>query len=385
MPDWIPRPRLPENLQSQTVNMQEHQLDPIVMGVQSLAQTLGAALQQRALAQRAPETDLRRLIADSMVHGNFDQSVGPMQPGQSRGVDAASLWAAMGGRGAMPSGVPIGRVRPAEAKGMMTLTEEMLKGNPKIAALGYGANHQIPVSVFNTLTKVDDPTKGGTLVQVTAEMKKKNPDLVLGTYIPAMAPASLADKDQAAADRKVELAEKKAEKAAEKAAGKITQVNLAARGFADRAELAEEELADIVKGGYDLSSVVTTRGEMVPNAVKSDKTQRVEQSMRNFISAVLRKESGAAIPDSELAAETKKYFPMPGDKPGVIAQKARARAQAIKNLVAEAGVAPSTRKKSDAVVSPDTASGQADIALQGDKAARLAELRAKAQAGSLKK
>ena len=118
------------------------------------------------------------------------------------------------------------------------------------------------------------------------------------------------------------------------------------RGFADRALLGQDELVRIMAEGYDPGAVFTTRGEYVPNFVKTDLTQQAEQAMRNFVSAVLRKESGAAIPIPELINETKKYFPMPGDKPGVIAQKNRARAQAIKGLEAGAGKAASTYTKS---------------------------------------
>jgi hypothetical protein len=120
------------------------------------------------------------------------------------------------------------------------------------------------------------------------------------------------------------------------------------RGFADRALQGQDELVRIMGEGYNPGAVFTTRGEYVPNFVKTDLTQQAEQAMRNFVSAVLRKESGAAIPIPELINETKKYFPMPGDKPGVIAQKNRARAQAIKGLESGAGKAASTYTKSEA-------------------------------------
>lgn len=117
------------------------------------------------------------------------------------------------------------------------------------------------------------------------------------------------------------------------------------RGFADRAQQAQDELATLMATGYDPAAILSTRGEFVPNVAKSESDQQAEQAMLNFVSAVLRKESGAAIPITELVAETRKYFPMRGDKPGVLAQKERARVQAIKNLSAGAGRAPSTYEK----------------------------------------
>jgi hypothetical protein len=52
---------------------------------------------------------------------------------------------------------------------------------------------------------------------------------------------------------------------------------------------------------------------------------------------VLRKESGAAISQSEFDKEDQKYFPQPGDGPGVRAQKQKARELAIKSLEIQAG------------------------------------------------
>ncbi|VWB70604.1 hypothetical protein [Burkholderia lata] len=69
----------------------------------------------------------------------------------------------------------------------------------------------------------------------------------------------------------------------------------------------------------------------------SDQQQSYDQAKRNFISAVLRKESGAAIADSEFVNEDKKYFPQSGDTPATIEQKARARDLAIEAMKAQAG------------------------------------------------
>lgn len=63
--------------------------------------------------------------------------------------------------------------------------------------------------------------------------------------------------------------------------------------------------------------------------------QRVEQARRDFINAVLRRESGAAIAASEFASAEKQYFPQPGDSPAVIEQKQRNRQLAIQGLAAE--------------------------------------------------
>jgi hypothetical protein len=53
--------------------------------------------------------------------------------------------------------------------------------------------------------------------------------------------------------------------------------------------------------------------------------QQVNQAKSNFITAVLRKESGAVISDSEFDREDKKYFPQINDSEKVIKQKENAR------------------------------------------------------------
>jgi hypothetical protein len=65
--------------------------------------------------------------------------------------------------------------------------------------------------------------------------------------------------------------------------------------------------------------------------------QSTDQARRNFVTAVLRKESGAVISPSEFAQEAQKYFPQPGDSDKVVKQKQDARELAIKALEVQAG------------------------------------------------
>ena len=68
------------------------------------------------------------------------------------------------------------------------------------------------------------------------------------------------------------------------------------------------------------------------NAFTSDNFQRAQQAQRNWVSANLRLESGAAIPPAEQEQEFRKYFPVYGDSKAVIEQKARARKQVEMNM-----------------------------------------------------
>lgn len=69
----------------------------------------------------------------------------------------------------------------------------------------------------------------------------------------------------------------------------------------------------------------------------SPEQQQVAQARINFITALLRKESGAAIGASEFATAEKNYFPKPGDDAATIAQKQQARQTAIKAMQIQAG------------------------------------------------
>ena len=65
--------------------------------------------------------------------------------------------------------------------------------------------------------------------------------------------------------------------------------------------------------------------------------QKVIQARTNFITAVLRKESGASIAPTEYATAERIYFPAPGDSPAVVLQKQKARETAIKGMTIQAG------------------------------------------------
>lgn len=71
------------------------------------------------------------------------------------------------------------------------------------------------------------------------------------------------------------------------------------------------------------------------NWTQSPEQQKVEQAQRDFVNAVLRRESGAVISDSEFRNAAKQYFPSAGDSQEVRKQKAANRALATRGLLAE--------------------------------------------------
>jgi len=91
--------------------------------------------------------------------------------------------------------------------------------------------------------------------------------------------------------------------------------------------------------GEKLQSAVKSSMNPLPGILggPSSGQQEYDQAKQNFITAVLRKESGAAIGANEFKTEDEKYFPQAGDTDKVIAQKQAARELAIKAMGIQAG------------------------------------------------
>ena len=77
----------------------------------------------------------------------------------------------------------------------------------------------------------------------------------------------------------------------------------------------------------------------LPAAGQSALMQSYEQASRNFINAVLRRESGAVISPSEFAEARKQYLPQPGDTEQTLSQKRRNREIAFSTFKRGAGTA----------------------------------------------
>ena len=131
--------------------------------------------------------------------------------------------------------------------------------------------------------------------------------------------------------------------------------------FAARMQLADETLSDLERRGVmrpgTIKGVAETVGNIaglgtdtfggaladaagtLTNWTQSPQQQQVEQAQRDFITAVLRRESGAVIGAGEFRDAAKKYFPQPNDDKRTLAQKAMARRAAIAGMKAEFGEA----------------------------------------------
>lgn len=105
-----------------------------------------------------------------------------------------------------------------------------------------------------------------------------------------------------------------------------------AAGFYDRMLESEKILDDpnVVAAATDYIGAAKANAPLgIGNYLATPEYQKFDQATRNFVNAVLRKESGAAISESEFESARKQYFPQPGDTPGKIAQKAENRKTVI--------------------------------------------------------
>jgi len=106
--------------------------------------------------------------------------------------------------------------------------------------------------------------------------------------------------------------------------------------FGSRMQEANDILETLAKGGTDKSTPGMNSGYgvgSVVSALSSNDQQQLMQAKRNFVNAVLRRESGAVIADSEFANAEKQYFPQIGDTPEVIAQKKTNREAATRGVL----------------------------------------------------
>jgi tetratricopeptide (TPR) repeat protein len=126
------------------------------------------------------------------------------------------------------------------------------------------------------------------------------------------------------------------------AGGKPTEGETNAAGFAQRMELAQSIFEKLPAGsqpgaGTRIAEAVPFVGGALARTGQSADTQMYDQAAQDWIRAKLRKESGAAIGVDEARQEYATYFPMVGDTPEKIAQKAEARRVVTEGMKKSAG------------------------------------------------
>ena len=91
------------------------------------------------------------------------------------------------------------------------------------------------------------------------------------------------------------------------------------------------------------------------NSLVSTERQQAEQSGRELLASILRKDTGAAITNQEMEIYGKMYLPQPGDSEEVLNQKAEARTRALASI--RGGLGTAERKASPVNDGRRTAAG----------------------------
>lgn len=120
---------------------------------------------------------------------------------------------------------------------------------------------------------------------------------------------------------------------------KMTDEQAKAAGYADRIREALPIIEKFSEAGTNPANKMLAGIPVVGNYMVGPEYQQIDQAKRNFVNAVLRRESGAVISDSEFSNADKQYFPQPGDGPEVLEQKKRNREDAIAGMTRSAGAA----------------------------------------------
>lgn len=155
----------------------------------------------------------------------------------------------------------------------------------------------------------------------------------------------------------------------------LTDAQAKALLFGTRMQESNAILDKLAASGTDMPSVVKTAADKTPllggvlgaaaNAtVASPNQQKAEQAQRDFINAVLRRESGAVISEPEFENARKQYFPQVGDSDQVKVQKAQNRKRATELMLQE--VPNARRGGAAASATQRTPAGTIDFQLPPD-------------------
>jgi hypothetical protein len=113
---------------------------------------------------------------------------------------------------------------------------------------------------------------------------------------------------------------------------KLTEGQSKDVGYLTRGIAANDTLGSYEKALTGTQDAVAAALPGVGNMVVSKEYQMGDQAGREFLAAILRKDTGAAVTQQEFDLYGKMYLPRPGDGPDVLEQKRIARARALEGI-----------------------------------------------------
>jgi hypothetical protein len=268
--------------------------------------------------------------------------------------DPASIASAMAflqQSGMSPSALEFMKTQPGLLKNIgaefakwkiMQQTPEQIRANAKASALGGKEGGKSPEEIQADAqaqaagARAGNPPKTPDEIQADAEAQARGAKLGGKTPSELFAEAKARSEGEQAGKPPpktlAEIANEEEAKARGREAGTTTDTQRNNAIYAARANDAQGILAGVESVGTDW-----TGGSWTPKFATTTKRLQFEQAKKNFLTAVLRKESGATIQQSEFDMADEQYFPKPNDPKKVIEQKRANRAREIEYLKKSAG------------------------------------------------
>lgn len=134
----------------------------------------------------------------------------------------------------------------------------------------------------------------------------------------------------------------------------VTEAQGKAASFSKAMQDSEQLLGNL-SPEFDPSAFSTTAQGFVPNRLQSEQVQLYNTAKRNWITALLRQQSGASIAKHEFTRYEQQFFPQDGDTKQVIEQKKRLRDGQTELMRLQAGPAGASAVAASATVSAPAA------------------------------
>lgn len=119
--------------------------------------------------------------------------------------------------------------------------------------------------------------------------------------------------------------------------GKQSEGQSKALAFGTRMAVSQDTINAFETEGTSIRNALAQRVPFGGNFISTPEFKLYDQAKRDFVNALLRWESGAAIGPAEFQSADLQYFPQPGDTPDVIENKRRNRDVMIKVMQSVAG------------------------------------------------
>ena len=317
--------------------MQYAKMDPFqraTAGIYSGANRLGGAI-GGMLGAQDPEMQKAAALQNIMKQANTTTPEGLATLAQtlgSQGFGQQAMEVMDQARQAQLNVAKTGKAVAEQKKVELTTAQEE-KLRTELSALGPDATEE---QYLQVVRKYGDPDKIMTSIQTTQARNDAATAKVEAAKIAAEAKLEAARMQGAtqleiarmAAQSRAEIAQLAASLKGEKP---LTEFQGKSVTFGTRAAEAHNILNSL-EGTYS-----TISANYLPSFVNSEEGQKAKQAQDNFVNAVLRQESGAAINSSEFSNAKKQYFPQPGDSEAVLAQKRQNRETVIKGFARQAG------------------------------------------------